>query len=136
MAPHTVHDPQLFYAAIVARILGSTGKQVGLAIAPKVVTLPYSVVYPLPDERTEGGLNNPTQVVVWEWQVTCVSDSGAGAQWIQHKVRVALQGHIPVVTGVGTTPIELSNGSGVTRQDTPPPTLFYSTDRFTAYASV
>lgn len=136
--PYTVHDPQTFFAAIVARIAASTGKQVGFAEAPANNTLPYAVVYPSLDEDSEGALNDPTQIVVWAWQVTCVSDGAAGAQWLQHKVRQALHGHSPTVAGVGTTPIELAQGSGITRDDglSGNPTLFYSTDRFIAYASI
>jgi hypothetical protein len=138
--PYTVHDPRAFFAAIVARITTSTGKQVELAIAPDSPVYPYAVVYPLTDESSEGALNDPTQIVVWAWQVTCVSDGAAGAQWMQHKVRQALHGHIPVVAGVGTTPIELSFGSGITRDtggsDDVSPPLFYSTDRFIAYTSI
>lgn len=135
---HTIHDPQTFYAAIVARIGTSTGKQVGLVEAPAVNTYPYAVVYPLVDESSEGSLPDPTRAVTWSWQVTAVSDGAAGAQWMQQKVRAALQGFTPTVTGVGTTPIELADGSGVTRDDSLSgnPTLFYSTDRFIALTSI
>lgn len=132
---YTVHDPKAFFAAIVTRLGTSTGKNIGLAIAPANTTFPYAVVYPLGDDRNEGALNNPSEVVVWAWQVTCVSDKVAGTQWMQTKARTALHGFTPTVAGLGTTPIELSDGSGVTRDDSLQPPLFYSTDRFVAFTS-
>ena len=44
----------------------------------------------------------------------------------------------PPKPGLGTTPIELADGSGITRDDglSGNPTLFYSTDRFIAYTSI
>lgn len=134
--PYAVHDPQTFFAAIVARIVASTGKQVGLAVAPVNNTYPYAVVYPLTDESSDGGLDDPAQIVVWAFQVTCVSDGAAGAQWMQKKTRDALHGHTPIVAGVGTTPIELTQGSGITRDDALNSPLFYSTDRFIAFTSI
>lgn len=134
--PYTAHDPQAFFAAIVARIATSTGKQVGLAEAPENNARPYAVVYPLLDEDSEGALNDPTQAVTWAFQVTCIADGAAGAQWMQKKVRDALHGHSPTVAGVGTTPIHLADGSGITRDDAISPPLFYSTDRFTALTSI
>jgi len=134
--PYTAHDPRVFFAAIVTRLVTSTGKNIGLAEAPAVTTYPYAVVYPLVDELSEGVLNNPTQAVTWAWQVTCVSDGPDGAQVMQHLARTALHGHIPVVTGLGTTPIELADGSGILRDDDVQPPLFYTTDRFIALTSV
>lgn len=133
---YSVHDPRVFFAAITTRIASSTSKEVDLARAPANNTYPYAVVYPLDDESSEGALNDPTQIVTWAWQVTCVSDGAAGAQWMQQKVRAALHGFTPTVAGLGTTPIELMNGSGITRDDAISPPLFYSTDRFTAYTSI
>lgn len=141
--PHTVMNPKDFYAAILA-LIATAGQPVGLSKAPALAVpgepenptnYPYSVLHPLSDLSNEGSLPDPNQIVVWMWQVTCVSDSADGAQWMQHKVRQALQGVIPSVAGLGTTPIELFDGSGITRQDTPPPPLFYSADRFIAYTS-
>lgn len=133
--PYTVHDPQAFYAAIVTRV-ATTGRPVGLAVAPANNAYPYAVVYPLSDESSEGALSDPTQIVVWSWQVTCVSNGATGAHWLQREVREVLHGHIPVVTGLGTTPIHLADGSGLTRDDAVQPPLWYSTDRFTAYTSI
>lgn len=133
---YTVHDPRLFFAPILTQIATSTGKNVGLGIAPADETLPYAVVYPQTDELSEGALSNPTQILVWSFQVTCVGETAVQAQWMQHKVRQALHGWTPTVAGLGTTPIELAEGSGLLRDDDPLPVRFYSTDRFTAYTSV
>lgn len=133
---YTVHDPQAFYAAIVTRIGTSTGKTVGLVEAPTNNVYPYAVVYPLVDESSEGSLANPTQVVTWAFQVTSVSNGAAGAQWMQQKVRAALHGHIPTVSGLGTTPIELVDGSAITRDDSLSPPLFYAIDRFIELTSI
>ena len=130
-----IPDPQTFFAAVRGRISSSTAKPVGLAVAPTTNTFPYSVIYPLPDDATEGSLSDSLQAVWWSWQVTCVSNSAAGAQWMQYKVRQALQGYIPTVAGWGTTRIELVDGSGIARDDAVQPPLFYSTDRFTSLAS-
>lgn len=134
--PYTVHDPEAFFQAIVTRIGTVTGKEVGLAVAPGNNALPYAVVYPLVDNESQGALNDPTQSVTWAFQVTCVAKGAQGAQWMQREVREALHGHIPVVTGVGTTPIHLADGSGILRDDGVSPPLFYSTDRFTALTSI
>lgn len=132
--PYTSPDSEVFYAAIVARV-ATIGKPVALAVAPANNVYPYAVVYPLDDEATEGSLNDPTQAVTWAFQVTCVANGAQGAQWLQTKVREVLHGHAPVVTGIGTTPIHLADGSGLTRDDDVNPPLFYSTDRFTALTS-
>lgn len=135
---YTVHDSQAFFATIVARLVSSTGRTIGLAEAPESNPLPYAVVYPLVDESSDGALSDPTQIVVWSWQVTAVASGAAGAQWMQTKCRTALHGFTPTVAGVGTTPIELVDGSGITRDDglSGNPTLFYSTDRFIAFTSI
>lgn len=133
---YTVHDPQAFYAAIVTRIGTSTGKTVGLVEAPASNVYPYAVVYPLVDESSEGSLVNPTQAVTWAWQVTSVSNGAAGAQWMQQKVRAALHGFTPTVSGLGTTPIELVDGSAITRDDSLSPPLFYAIDRFIELTSI
>lgn len=132
---YTAHNPRLFFDAIVAQIATSTGKNVGEAQAPTNETVPYAVVYPLSDESAEGSLSNPVEIAVWAWQVTCVGSTLDQAQWMQHKVRVALLGWTPTVAGLGTTPVNLLDGAGVTRDDDIQPPLFYSTDRFLAYTS-
>ena len=133
--PYTSPDSEVFYNAIVARV-ATIGKPVGLAVAPANNVYPYAVVYPLNDENTEGSLNDPTQAVWWAFQITTVSNGAQGALWMQVKCREALHGHIPAVTGVGTTPIHLTDGSGLLRDDDVQPPLFYTTDRYTALTSI
>lgn len=133
--PYTIPDPQAFYAAIVTRV-ATTGRPVGLAVAPANNVGSYAVVYPLTDESSEGGLSDPTQIVVWAFQVTCVAPGATGAHWLQREVREVLHGHTPVVAGLAANPIELADGSGISRDDAADPVLFYSTDRFTSFTSV
>jgi hypothetical protein len=136
--PYTAPDPQAFYNAILARLTSATGKNIGLGVAPADNTFPYAVLYPLNDELTEGALSDPHQIVVWAFQVTAVSSGGEGALSMQHRVREALIGHAPTVAGIGTAPIVLLDGSGLSRDDNPAleRPLFYTTDRFSAYTSV
>lgn len=131
----TAHDPRLFYAAVYARLISSTGKQIGQAVAPADVTTPYAVLYPGFDLGGEGGLSDPTQVNVWGFQVTGVGKTMDETTWMQHKIRVALLGWLPTVAGLGTTQIDLENGSGILRDDDVMPALFYSTDRFRMFSS-
>lgn len=132
---YTSHNPRVFFDAIVTQLASSTGKNIGEAQAPASVVLPYAVIYPLSDEAKDGSLSNPVEIAVWAWQVTCVGSTMDQAQWMQHKVRQALLGWTPTVAGLGTTPVDLLDGAGVTRDDSIQPPLFYSTDRFHAYTS-
>lgn len=136
----TIPEPAPLWQAIIDRLRTSTGKSIGEADAPALVgrTSPYGVFYPSDDERTEGSLSDPLQIVVWAFQVTAVGTGMFQTAWFQRAVRAALIGWKPTVTGVGTTPIELLNGSGITRDDalSGNPTFFYSTDLFTVYTSV
>lgn len=134
---YTAPDPQTFFTAILTRLL-TTGRPAALGVAPDDNTYPYAVLYPITDELTEGSLSDPHQIVVWAFQVTCISNGGEGALWMQNKVRETLIGHIPTVTGLGTTPIHLLSGSGLTREDQSAleSPLFFTTDQFSAYTSV
>jgi hypothetical protein len=87
------------------------------------------------DDPPEGALSDNTQLVTWVFQVTCVADGPGGAQVMQRRTRTALHSFVPVVAGVTTTRIELSEGSGVTRDDAVQPPLFYTTDRFSGKTS-
>lgn len=135
--PYTAPDPQAFYTAILTQ-LATTGRPGDLGVAPDDNEYPYWVLYPLGDESTEGSLNDPTEQVTWAFQVTCVSNGGLGALWMQNKVREALIGHIPTIAGLGTTPIELLQGSGLPREDSSAleAPLFFTRDLFSAYTSV
>lgn len=132
---YTAHDPRVLYDALIARLETETARPIGDAEAPADTTEPYAFVSPLIDEPSEGPLNDPTQVVDDAFQVTCVGESRRQAQWMQQKVRAALLGWIPTVAGVGTFPVQLLSGSGVTQDSSVEPPVFISTDRFTARLS-
>lgn len=132
--PYTVLDTKAYYLAIIARV-ATAGRPAELAVAPDDTSGSYAVVYPLTDESTEGSLDDPTQIVVWAFQVTCVARSASGALWLQREVRDVLHGHTPVVAGISANPIELDLGSGISRDDAADPVLFFSTDRFVSFTS-
>lgn len=131
---YTIHDQRTFYDVLVTRLL-TTGRPVGEAVKPAAAGLPYAVIYPMTDVSNAGPLNDPTQVSVYQWQVTCVGQTMEQAQWMQHKVRSVLLGWIPTVSGIGTTPVDLAAGSGVTRDDDVSPPQFYTTDSYRLYTS-
>lgn len=128
---YTVHDNADLAAALITRLVSETARQVGDAEAPDTPVTPYCVVYPLPDLASEGPLPDPTEQVASQIQVTCVGSDRDEAQWMQSKVREALLGWTPTIPGVGTFPMDLAQGSGVTRNPEHK-TLFYTTDRFRA----
>jgi len=127
---YTVHETKPLYAAITT-LLEGTGKAVGQARRPESAVAPYMVLYPLPDSSNEGSISDPHQIAIQLFQVTCVGDTMAEAQWMQAKAREALLGITPSFTGA--TPIELDLGSGVRRD--PDGVVFHTTDRFTIYVS-
>lgn len=127
---YTVHETKPLYEAITT-LLATTGKEVGGAQRPEAADPPYMVLYPLPDDRNEGSISDPHQIAIQLFQVTCVGDTMAEAQWMQAKSREALLGVIPAFAGA--TPIELALGSVVLRD--PDGVVFYTTDRFTIYVS-
>lgn len=135
---YTVWDPAPLWTAILTRLRTSTGKNIGEGEAPSNNTLPYAVFYPQEDEDSEGSLNDPLQAVTFAFQVTCVGSGLFQAGWMQTKVRAALLGWTPTVTGVGTTPVDLLRGSGFPRDDalSGNPTFFYSHDLFSELASI
>jgi len=115
---YTVYDPGEITDAVIARIIAQTSKEVGKAEAPDNTTTPYVVVYPLEDFDSFGSLGDPDAEVWWERQITCVGSDGEEAEWMQHKVRAALSGWKPTITGVSTGRVFLARGSGV-RRDPP-----------------
>ena len=136
---YTVHDPEPLYAAIATRLASHTTKSVGLGEAPSgaaasVASEPYAVVYPL-SERFDGSLADPHSIDIWLFQVTCVGGSTSHAQVMQRLARAALLGWAPTVAGLDTTPIRIASGSGILRDDSVQPSLFYSTDRFEIFTS-
>jgi hypothetical protein len=129
----TVHAPRPLYNALATRISSQTSRPCGDAVRPPGASLPYSVLYPLPDRDTQGSISDPNQISRQLFQVTCVGNSMDAAQELQFDVRAALLGHRPTVAGWDTGPIELDLGSGVLRDDDGP--VFYSTDRYLIYVS-
>jgi hypothetical protein len=67
------------------------------------------------------------------FQVTAVGADMEEAQWMQHKVRQALLGFTPTVTGWATGPISAEQPRGVTRDDDGP--VFITTDDFRIFVS-
>lgn len=133
---YTVWNPLPLWTVILARLRTSTGEEIGEGIAPAVTAVPYGVFYPQEDDEPEGSLSDPLQAVTWTWQVTAVGEGLLQAGWMQHKVRLALVGWTPTITGVGTYPVHLAQGSGIPREDPVQPPLFFSTDRFSALTSI
>lgn len=136
---YTAHDPTPFYAAVAARLASQTGKAVGRGEAPagavtNVSLEPYVIVYPQL-ELFEGSLSDPHIIDEFTFQLTCVGGTMAHAQWMQHASRAAVLGWSPTVAGLGTTPIRLTLGSGIARDDDIQPPVFYSTDRFECFTS-
>lgn len=136
---YTAHNPGPLYAAVVARLEAQTSAEVGLSEAPvgaakALGTAAYSVVHPL-FEVFDGSLEDPHQIDVWTFQVTCVGGTAAHCQAMQHAARSALVGWAPTVAGLGTTKTRLVLGSGISRDDDVQPPAFFSTDRFEIFTS-
>lgn len=130
---YTAHNPSTFYAAITARLVSSTGKKIGRVEAPSDKTLPYAVVYPLDDtgDPDNGTLGDAHASAVFEFQVTSIGGTAEQAEWMAHKVRVALVGWSPTGDfGV----VEKSGGDGTRRDDGTQPALFRAVDRFSVFA--
>lgn len=124
----TVHPTRTLYNTIITRIATQTSQPCGDAVRPPAASPPYSVLYPLPDRSTDGGLGDPNEVEVMLFQVTCVGDTMDEAQELQFDVRTALLGYAPVAAEV-----MLDLGSGVSRDDDGP--TFFTTDRFSVFVS-
>lgn len=135
---YTAHDPRTFYDAIVTRLSGQTSKNIGEANAPSDTTTPYAVVYQLDEQdnpETLGNLTDAHESTFFAWQVTSVGADANEAQWMQQKVRAALLGWQPTVSGITCGFVERDGGTGVTRDDDLQPPLFYAVDRFVCFAS-
>lgn len=131
---YTVNEPKPVHDAVHARLVSSTGKQIGEGEAPADVTTPYGVLYMLPDVSSDGSLEDPDSDVWWEWQVTCVGRTQNEALGMQGLVRTAMIGWTPTVAGLSLSKVEMSSGSGVQR-DPELETRFFSTDRFRVFTS-
>lgn len=127
----TAHNPGPFYTAIAARLATSTGKNIGRTRAPANVTTPYAVVYTLDENDVDASLGDPTDVTLFNWQVTSVGDSEEQALWMMHKCRVALLGWQPVVSGITCGFVLRDGGQGVRPDEGASPTKFFGADQFT-----
>lgn len=133
---YTAHDPRTFYDTIETRLASQTGKRIGRVEAPNERTLPYAVIRPLAealDVEMGGTLADPHATTVFEWQVISVGEAAAQAEWMQHKVRTALLGWRPAITGWSFGLVEMSGGQGTRRDDGTQPALFYTIDEFTVF---
>lgn len=130
----TAHNPRVFYDAIVARIATSTGRTVGNAVAPASNPFPYAVVYPQDETDVESSLADPHDLTVFEWLVISIAGSSEQSLWMLQKVRVALLGWQPVVSGVTCNFVLRDGGSGVNRNDAIQPPEFSASDRYVCLA--
>lgn len=93
---------------------------------------PYAVVYPLPLPEFGGSLTDPRQWMFHEFEVVVVAATRDHAEHGQEVVRGLLEQWVPDMVG---HPFELSQGSGVDRDDSVKPAIFYTADRFQVFAS-
>lgn len=142
---YTAHDPRLFYNAIITRLtsqiqIGSPAAaiSVGEAEAPDdaLDRTPYAVLYQLDEDDNPdvtGDLADPHRGTYFNWQVTSVGKDPDEAQWLQQKVRSALLGFSPSVSGVSCERIERDGGDGVRREDQAQPARFRAVDTFICF---
>lgn len=134
---YTAQNPQTFYDTVVTRLSSETGKNIGDAEAPSDLTLPYAVLYPLVDDddpEMHSTLSDAHEMTVFEWQVTSIGSTRKQAQWMQQKVRAALVGWEPSVSGLSFGLVEKSGGQGTRRDDGTQPAQFFSIDQFSVFA--
>lgn len=130
--PYQVHDPRLFYDAVVSQLTTSTGRSIGEAQA-RNYSAPYAVVYPLDEDDVESSIDNLTDITLFRFQVTSVGDSMDSALVMQKSCRTALLGFIPTVAGVTCMPIAREGGFNVQRDDDIQPPKFFVGDIFTCF---
>lgn len=130
----TAHDPRVFYDAVVAQLATSTGKSIGEGVAPSNDTPPYAVVYPQDETDLDSTLADPTDLTLFEWLVVSVGDTQDQALWMNQKVRAALLGWQPVVTGITCGFVTRDGGRGVLREDDVQAPKFSAADRFVVLA--
>lgn len=135
---YTAHDPRLFYAAVASRLSSQTGKNVEVGRAPASTTTPYAVVYPLDeddDPETQGDLADPHRGTFFVWQVTSVGADDDETLWMQQKVRAALVGWQPTVSGITCGFAERDGGDGLRREDGAQPARLRTADTFRCFAT-
>lgn len=104
----------------------------GWADAPDSAAFtPYVIVYPL--LRTlDGSLGCPYDDADLAWQVTCVGESRAQAEWLEHTVDESLIGSHPTVDDRAVVQVRHDGGAGPRRDDTRQPPTFISTPQYRA----
>ena len=131
-------NPDDFYAAIAAQLASGTGKNIGQGIAPTSLTLPYAVIYPRSediDPENLGTLTDPRTATFFEWQVTSVGSDMNQALWMSQKVREALVGFTPTVSGDAFGKTEIAQVNALQRDESVQPTLFYGVDEYQCFAA-
>lgn len=133
--PFTAHDPRVFYDAIVAQLVASTGESIGYAQPPTLVpNEPYAVVWPGAEDDTDASLANPTDTTIFNWQLTSVGQTPGQALGMQQKGRAALLGWQPVVAGITCGFVLRDGGQGLLPDDATQPRTFFTVDLFTVFA--
>ena len=142
---YTAHDPRTFYAAIDARLtstinVGGSALSVGTGEAPAdaATRTPYAVRYVLAeddDPEARGDLADPHRGTLFSWQITSVGKTEDEVLWLMQKVRAALLGWTPSVSGLQCSAIEKDGGDRIARDDGVQPPLFRGVDTFTCFAS-
>ena len=133
---YTAHDPRLFYDAILARLTAQSVAR-GLGEKPSGDP-PYAVIYPLDEDGdpTEVGTLSDAHESTWfSFRIFSVGTSGEQALWEQQKVRAALLGWEPTVSGISLGVIERDGGFGLRRDDDVQPAIFDVADDFRVFAS-
>jgi hypothetical protein len=133
---YSAHDPRLFYDAILARLTAQSVAR-GLGEKPSDDP-PYAVIFPLDEDGdpTEVGTLADAHDSTWfSFRVFSVGTSGEQALWEQQKVRAALLGFKPTVSGISLGVIERDGGFGLRRDDDVQPAIFDVADDFRVFAS-
>lgn len=136
---YTAHDPRLFRAAVITQLESSTGKNIGDGAAPDDTTPPYAWVTSAGEDiepERLGTLTDAHQMTFFDIQVTSVAKTQEQAEWMQQKVRAALNGWQPTVSGVTCGLMEIDTSLSVVRDDAVQPPNFFTVDIFTCSASV
>lgn len=140
---YTVRDPRTFIDTIISRLQAQSGLLIGDGVKPSGVTNnpdglpvdPYAVVYGGPDGGSTGTLSDPGSDIWWTWTVRVTGGSRQQCAWGQNKVRGALIGWRPVLTGFGFGLTELAQGVHPDRDDDVQPPLFFAPDEYRVFAS-
>lgn len=102
--------------AVVTALAAATSKPCELAAIPASVTYdadellvdPYSIIYPLPGQRSYSSLDDVWCVVLM-YQVTNIGQNADQSSWMADKTRQALTSRNPSTGNDWTTPITASD---------------------------